>query len=147
MGGSKHPASKLKPYEARFVLSLSMFILGGTSEFQNMVFTWTTIRHSPKMLGMIFASRVCLLAGEQETFHYTTERKSSRLPATAVPVLKLYYKKTKIQPAAGEGRSSTKVVLPENENPAGRRRRRSSAKVVLAENENPAGRRRRPFQY
>ena len=33
----------------------------------------------------------------------------------------------KIQPAAGDDRSSTKVVL--------------------AENENPAGRRRRPFQY
>ena len=31
--------------------------------------------------------------------------------------------RTKIQPAAGHGRSSTKVVLPENENPAGRPRR------------------------
>ena len=29
----------------------------------------------------------------------------------------------KIQPAAGDGRSSTKVVLPENDNPAGRHRR------------------------
>ena len=38
-------------------------------------------------------------------------------------VLKLYYQRTKIQPAAGDGRSSTKVVLPENENPAGRQRR------------------------
>ena len=44
-------------------------------------------------------------------------------PATAVPVLKLYYQRTKIQPAVGHGRSSTKVVLPENENPAGRRPR------------------------
>ena len=44
-------------------------------------------------------------------------------PATAVPVLKLYYQRTKIQPAAGHGRSSTKVVLPENKNPTGRRRR------------------------
>ena len=40
----------------------------------------------------------------------------------AVPVLYLYYQRTKIQPAAGHGRSSTKAVLPENENPAGRRR-------------------------
>ena len=40
------------------------------------------------------------------------------------PVLKLYYQRTKIQPAAGDGSSSTKVVLPENENPAGRWRRR-----------------------
>ena len=88
----------------------------------------------------------------------------------AAPVLKLYYQRIvlpenkKIQPATGNGRSSTKVVLPENENPASRRRRpfqyhrcttrkrkiqpaagdgRSSTKVVLAENENPAGRRRR----
>ena len=102
----------------------------------------------------------------------TRERKSSRPPETAVPVLELYYKRTKIQPAAGDGGSSTKVVLPENENPAGRRRRRfqyercttreqpaagdggSSMKGVLQENEfvlqeseNPAGRRRRRFQY
>ena len=35
-------------------------------------------------------------------------------PATAVPVLKLYYQRTKIQPAAGHGRSSTEIVLPEN---------------------------------
>ena len=40
-------------------------------------------------------------------------------PATAVPVLKLYCQTTKIQPAAADG--STKVVLPENENPARRR--------------------------
>ena len=50
----------------------------------------------------------------------------------SVPVLTLYYQRTKIQPAAGDGRSSTKVVLSENENPA---------------NENPASRRGRPFQY
>ena len=105
------------------------------------------------------------------------ERKSSRPPATAVPVLNSYYQGTKIQPVAGDGRSSTKVVLPEttkvvvpeNENPAGRRRQpfqqlqslyyqrtkiqpapghsRSSTKLVLPENENPAGRRRRPSQY
>ena len=50
-------------------------------------------------------------------------RKSSRPPATAVSVLKLYYQRTKIQPAAGDDRFSTKVVLPEDENPAGRRRR------------------------
>ena len=40
-----------------------------------------------------------------------------------VPVLKLYYKRTKIQPAAGDGRSSIKIVPPENEYSAGRRRR------------------------
>ena len=38
------------------------------------------------------------------------ERKSNRPPETAVPVLKLYYQRTKIQPAARDGRSSTKVV-------------------------------------
>ena len=54
----------------------------------------------------------------------TKERTSSRLLGTAVPVLKLYYYRTEIQPAAGDGRSSTQVV----------RGRKS-------------GRRRRPFQY
>ena len=77
------------------------------------------------------------------------------------------YQRTKIQPAAADGRSSTQVVLPDNENPAGRRGRpfqysscttrekiqpaagdgRTSTKVVLPENENPGSRRRRPFQY
>ena len=42
---------------------------------------------------------------------------------TAVPVLKLYYERTKMQPAAGESGSSTKVVLLDIENAAGRRRR------------------------
>ena len=78
----------------------------------------------------------------------TRERKSSQPPATAVPVLKLYYQRTKIQPAAADGRSSTKVVLPENENPASRQPAaadgRSSTRVLLPENENPAGRCRRP---
>ena len=55
------------------------------------------------------------------------ERKSRRPPATAVPVLKLYYQRTKIQPAAGDGRSSIKAVLPENENPGGRTRERKSS--------------------
>ena len=32
-------------------------------------------------------------------------------PATVVPVLKLYHQRTKIQPAAGDGRSSTIVQL------------------------------------
>ena len=80
----------------------------------------------------------------------------------AVPVLKLYYQTTKIQPAAGDGSSSAKVVLPESKNPAGRRRwpfqycscstrarkssrpagdGRSSTAVVLPENENPVCRR------
>ena len=45
-------------------------------------------------------------------------------PETAVPVLKLYYQRREMQPAAGDGGSSTKVVLPEKENPAGRWRRR-----------------------
>ena len=35
----------------------------------------------------------------------------------------VYYQRRKIQPAAGDGRSSTKVVLPENAKPARRRRR------------------------
>ena len=39
-------------------------------------------------------------------------------PATAIPALKLYQRT-----AAGNVRSKTKVGLPENENPAGRRRR------------------------
>ena len=43
----------------------------------------------------------------------TKERKSSQPPETAVPVLKLSYQKPKIQPGAGDGGSSTKVVLPE----------------------------------
>ena len=34
-----------------------------------------------------------------------------------------YYQRMKIQPAAGDGRSRAKFVLPENENPAGCRRR------------------------
>ena len=75
-------------------------------------------------------------------------KKSSRPAETAVPVLKLYNQRMKIQPAAGDGRSSTKVVLPENEKiqPAAEDGR-SSIKVALPENEKPAGRRRRPFQY
>ena len=64
---------------------------------------------------------------------------------TAAPVLKLYCQRTKIQPAAGDGGSSTKGVLPENENPAGGDGG-SSTRVVLQENQNPAGRRRRRFQ-
>ena len=40
-----------------------------------------------------------------------------RPPETAVPVPKLYYQSMKIQPAAGDGRSSTQVVLTENERP------------------------------
>ena len=56
--------------------------------------------------------------------YYQRTKKSSRPPETAVPVLKLYYKRTNIQPAAGDGGSNTEVVPPENENPAGRRRRR-----------------------
>ena len=34
---------------------------------------------------------------------------------SAVPVLKLFYQRMKFQPAAEDGRSSTKVVLSENE--------------------------------
>ena len=53
----------------------------------------------------------------------TRERNSIRLQGTAVPVLKLYYQRTKFHPVAGDGRSSTQVGLPENENPSGYRRR------------------------
>ena len=73
------------------------------------------------------------------------EQKGTRPARTAGP--KLYYQRTKIQPVAGDGRSDTKVVLPENENPAGQRPFRSGASIVPPENENPAERRRRPFRY
>ena len=44
-------------------------------------------------------------------------------------------------------RNTKVVLLPENENPAGRRRRPCQYQsCVLPENENPAGCRRRPFQ-
>ena len=56
---------------------------------------------------------------------YQRTKKSSWPPETAVPVLKLYCKRLplkKIQLAAGDGCSTIEVVLPENENPAHRRR-------------------------
>ena len=73
----------------------------------------------------------------------------ARGPATAVPVLKLYCRRTKIQPADGDGRSITKLVLPEKKIQPAAGDGCSSTKLVLVlpENENPAGRRRRPFQY
>ena len=43
--------------------------------------------------------------------------KVARPARAAGPIIKLYYQTTKIRPATGDGRSSTKVVLPENENP------------------------------
>ena len=55
--------------------------------------------------------------------YVTRERKSIRLPEAAVPVLNLYCQRTKSYPVGGDSRSSTKVVLPENENPSGCRRR------------------------
>ena len=55
---------------------------------------------------------------------YYQRTKMQPPPETAVPVLKLYYQRTKMQPAAGDGGSSTKVVQPENENAASLRRRR-----------------------
>ena len=85
-------------------LLLSMFILGRTSACQKRVLTEKTIPHSPKTIGMIFTFQsllTCWSAGE------------------GAPVLKLYYQRTKIQPAAGDGRSSIKVVLSKDENPAG----------------------------
>ena len=99
------------------------------------------------------------------------------LPETAVPVLKLYYQRTKINLVAGDdGRSSTEAVLAEKarksirlpeaavpvlnlyyqrtKNPSDCRRYPEMAvpvlkvtKVVLSENENPSGCRRRQFQY
>ena len=68
----------------------------------------------------------------------------SRPPATAVSVLKLCYQGLKIQPAAGDGPSSSQVVLPQHENPAGGGGRLIT-KDVLPGNENPAGRWRQPF--
>ena len=47
-------------------------------------------------------------------------------PGTSVPVLKLYFRRTKMHQVAGNGRSSTRVVLPQNENPSSRRERRVS---------------------
>ena len=67
-------------------------------------------------------------------------------PVAGIPVLKLYYQRMKIRAVAGKGRSSIKVVLPENENPSSRRSGHSSTKIVLPENENPSGRQERPFQ-
>ena len=75
-------------YISAFGLSLSMFILGRTSGFQNSVFTWETIHHSPKTIGPDFYV---------PRFAYLLERKRLRS-------------------------SSTRVVLPENENPVGSRR-------------------------
>ena len=46
----------------------------------------------------------------------------------------LYYQRMKIQLAAGDGRSSTKVVLPENEIQLAAGDGRSSTKVVLPKN-------------
>ena len=98
----------------------------------------------------------------------TRERKTSRPPATAVAVLKLYYQRASIQPAAGDGRSSIKVVLPKDETSSRPKATavpemklyyqrtkiqpaagagRSSTKVVLPQGENSAGGRRQPFQY
>ena len=57
-------------------------------------------------------------------------------PETAVPVLELYYQRTET-PA---GRCSTKVVLPENENPAAAGKGRPVLKLYHQS-------RRRPFQY
>ena len=90
-------------------LSLSMFILGRTSAFQNRVFIWKTIPHSPKTIGMIVCRFQSLLTCWNAR--------------DGAPVLKLYYQTTtKIQTAAGDGRSSAKVVLLESEHPAGHRR-------------------------
>ena len=61
---------------------------------------------------------------KQITRGRSREHGGSSCPATAVPVLKLYYQRMEIQPAAGNSRSSTKLVLPETENPAGRWPRR-----------------------
>ena len=69
--------------------------------------------------------RMCIVACKTiRKSNNTNVRRFDGPPETAALVLKLYYQRTKIQPAAGDGGSSTKVVLPGNENPAGRRRRR-----------------------
>ena len=176
-----------------------MLIVRRTSAFQNTVFTWKTIPHSPKTIGPDFyvpgiayllerkrrrsSTKVVLPANENLSSRTpataipvlelsTREQKSSRPPATAVPVLKLcyqrtksqpaagnghwstirlFYQRTKIQPAAVDGRSSSKVVLPDNENPAGRRPRpvlkSCYQRTKIQPSKNSAGRRRRPFQY
>ena len=131
--------SRLMVCEARFFfLSRSRIVRGPTRRLDINILGWKKIGHSTKTMGLNFIQ------------------------------LKLYYQRTKIHPVAGDGRSSTKVVLPANEDPPGCRRRpfqyqrcttreqksirlpetgRSSTKVVLPENENPSGCRRRPFQY
>ena len=70
-----------------------------------------------------------------------------RCSSIIFPVRKLYYQRRKIQPALGDGRSSTKVVHYQRRKiqPAAGDGR-SSTKVVLPEKENPAGCRRPPFQ-
>ena len=78
--------------------------------------------------------------------------KSSRPPETAVPVLKLYYPRTQIQPAAGRPFQYSSCTTQERKSSRGRRPwlfqyQSCNTKVVLPENANPAGRRRRPFQY
>ena len=112
-----------------------MFKLGRTSACQNRVCTWNTIPHSPRVIGAIFTFQglqPCLerrrRRSNTKVYYQRTksswppamavpvlqlyyQRTSSRSPATAVSVVKLYYQRTKMQPAAGDGRSSTKDCI------------------------------------
>ena len=101
--------------------------MGRTSALQNRVFSVENDTALTKTyIGMVFAFQGLLVCGSVRD---------------AVRVVKLCYQKRQIQPAAGDGRSSTKVAAPEKENPAGRRRRPFQYKDVVPEKENPAGRR------
>ena len=122
------------------------------------------------------SNKVVLLENEnparrrRRLFQYSSclpESENPAGPATAVSVLKLYYRRgkiqlaagdgrsstmlyyqrTKIQPAAGDGRSSTMLYYQRTKIQPAAGDGRSSTEVVLPEDEKLAGRRRRPFQY
>ena len=63
--------------------------------------------------------RICIKLSRTAVLQYlsctTRERKSIKSPGTAVPVLKLYYQRTKSHQVAENGCSSIEVALPESE--------------------------------
>ena len=74
-------------------------------------------------------------------------RKIQRPPDMAVPVLKLYCQRRKIQPAAGDRRSSFKNLSREGKSSRPLDMAVPVLQVVLSEKENPAGCRRPLFQF
>ena len=93
-----------------------MCILERTSAFQNMVLfgSDTPLTKNDRY----YFIEVPEFAYWLESNRWRSSTKDVKLyyQRTAVPVLKWYYQRTKVQPAGGHGRSSTKVLLPENEN-------------------------------